>query len=271
MADSVAPEESFSLDLSMALKIITCRRCAALPSLQERSARRSGALASACRADKPRRGPRDLTGGCRGIVERPNMARAIARLLSLLAMAGDEARGEKPGRLARATRAAPFQELDLLLRELERRRWTVFPDFIFFNGRGRDLGRSRVFEPAFVERLRCDCFCAARLSIVKDKKNHNRPLDLSIASRPRTIFVKRYNAFSLRYRLARVYLLGAFRSLAAAILRVAEFLRAADRGGGKPQGGALTRVFSLRRSQWRRNRRAHCAPFARLERRAALP
>ena len=128
----------------------------------------------------------------------------------------------------------------------------MFPDFIFFQ-RGEaaiwvDPGCS---EPTFVERLtdadgllaQPDC------QIIKDQKKITiGRLTLSIAGRSRTIFVKRYNAFSLRYRLASPFTYsGAFRSLrGAAILRAAEIPCARPIAAVENRkGGALTKSFFL--------------------------
>ena len=128
----------------------------------------------------------------------------------------------------------------------------MFPDFIFFQRGGAAIWVDReCSEPTFVERLtdadrllaQSDC------QIVKDqKKIRIGRLTLAIAGRPRTIFVKRYNAFSLRYRLASPFTYsGAFRSLrGAAILRAAEIPCARPIAAVENrQGGALTKSFFL--------------------------
>lgn len=104
----------------------------------------------------------------------------------------------------------------------------VFPDFVFVERGEAALWVERsCMEPTFLDRLAdADSFYAdGGCHIVKDQRKIKvGRLAVAIAGQPRTLYVKRYNAFSLRYKLlSRFTQSGAFRALqGAAILRAAE-------------------------------------------------
>jgi tRNA A-37 threonylcarbamoyl transferase component Bud32 len=128
----------------------------------------------------------------------------------------------------------------------------VFADFVF-----QQRGDAAIWlDPAcvdhsFIERL-TDAdrlFAESNCQIIKDQRKIKvGRVTLPIAGRSRTIFVKRYNAFSLRYKLASPFIQsGAFRSLrGAAILRAAEIPTALPVAAVENRrGGALTKSFFL--------------------------
>jgi hypothetical protein len=101
----------------------------------------------------------------------------------------------------------------------------VFPDFLFVERGDAALWVDPgCMEPTFLDRLAdADSFFAdSGCHIVKDQRKIKvGRLTVAIAGQPRTIYVKRYNAFSQRYKLlSRFTQSGAFRALqGAAILR----------------------------------------------------
>ncbi len=106
-------------------------------------------------------------------------------------------------------------------------------------------------EPAFITfLLNADClFAQAGCQIVKDQRKIKiGRLTLTISGQPRTLYVKRYNAFSLRYKLASPFRNSrAFRSLrGAAILRAAQIPSALPVAAVENRrNGALTKSFFL--------------------------
>jgi tRNA A-37 threonylcarbamoyl transferase component Bud32 len=103
----------------------------------------------------------------------------------------------------------------------------VFPDFIqFTRGHASIWIDQRLADGAFIDRL-ADAdqfFREPSCQVIKDQRKIKvGRLTLEIAGAPHCIYIKRYNAFSLRYRLASPFIRsGAFRALqGAAILRAA--------------------------------------------------
>jgi len=135
---------------------------------------------------------------------------------------------------------------------LERRRSIVFPEFVFYQRGDAAIWVDRAFdEQGFIDRL-VDAdrlFAEPSCQIIKDQRKIKVGcLPLSIAGHTRTLFVKRYNAFSLRYKLASRFIRsGAFRSLGgAAILRAAHFPSAQPVAAVEHrQGGELVKSFFL--------------------------
>jgi tRNA A-37 threonylcarbamoyl transferase component Bud32 len=128
----------------------------------------------------------------------------------------------------------------------------LHPDFIF-----RQRGDAAIWlnvgydDDAFVERLRDadGLFADTGCQIVKDEmKTKVGRLSLSVAGATRSLFVKRYNAFSLRHKLASPFVhSGAFRSL-----RGAAILGAANIACARPvaavenrRAGALMKCFFI--------------------------
>ena len=128
----------------------------------------------------------------------------------------------------------------------------MFADFVFQQRGDAAIWIDRAcVEQAFLHRL-TDAdrlFAEPDCQIIKDQRKIKvGRLTLPIAGRSRTIFVKRYNAFSLRYKLASPFIQsGAFRSLrGAAILRAAEIPIALPVAAVENRrGGALTKSFYL--------------------------
>ena len=135
---------------------------------------------------------------------------------------------------------------------LERRRSIVFPEFVFHQRGDAAIWVDRTFdEQGFIDRL-VDAdrlFAEADCQIIKDQRKIKvGRLPLSIAGQTRTLFVKRYNAFSLRYKLASRFIRsGAFRALGgAAILRAAHIPSAQPVAAVENrQGGELIKSFFL--------------------------
>ena len=135
---------------------------------------------------------------------------------------------------------------------LERRRLIVFPEFVFHQRGDAAIWVDRAFdEPGFTDRL-IDAdrlFAEPNCQIIKDQRKIKvGRLTLWIAGQPRNLFVKRYNAFSLRYKLtSRFVRSGAFRALGgAAILRAAHIPSAQPVAGVENrQGGELIKSFFL--------------------------
>ncbi len=104
----------------------------------------------------------------------------------------------------------------------------VFPEFVFVERGEAALWVERsCTEQKFLDRLAdADSFFADNgCHMVKDQRKIKvGRLTVAIAGQPRTIYVKRYNAFSLRYKLlSRFSRSGAFRALqGAAILRAGQ-------------------------------------------------
>jgi serine/threonine protein kinase len=128
----------------------------------------------------------------------------------------------------------------------------VFADFIF-----QQRGDAAIWldptcvDNSFIDRLTDGdrLFAEPNCQIIKDQRKIKvGRVTLPIAGRSRTLFVKRYNAFSLRYKLASPFIQsGAFRSLrGAAILRAAEIPTALPVAAVENRrGGALTMSFFL--------------------------
>jgi serine/threonine protein kinase len=128
----------------------------------------------------------------------------------------------------------------------------VFADFVF-----RQRGDAAIWvdgacvDQAFIDRL-TDAdrlFAEHGCQIIKDQRKIKvGRLTLRVAGRPRTLFVKRYKAFSLRYKLASPFMQsGAFRSLrGAAILRAAHIPTALPVAAVENRrGGVLIKSFFL--------------------------
>ena len=128
----------------------------------------------------------------------------------------------------------------------------MFPNFIFHQqGDATIWLEPKYNEPAFIAcLLNADClFAQAGCQIIKDQRKIKiGRLTLTICGQPRTLYVKRYNAFSLRYKLA-----SPFRnSRALRSLRGASILRAAQIPSALPvaavenrKNGTLTKSFFL--------------------------
>ena len=128
----------------------------------------------------------------------------------------------------------------------------MFADFVF-----QQRGDAAIWlDPACVDHRFIDrltdadgLFDEADCKIIKDQRKIKvGRVTLPIAGRSRTIFVKRYNTFSLRYKLASPFIQsGAFRSLrGAAILRAAHIPTALPVAAVENRrGGALTKSFFL--------------------------
>lgn len=128
----------------------------------------------------------------------------------------------------------------------------MFPDFLFVERGAASLWVERgCMEPTFLDRLAdADSFFAdSGCHIVKDQRKIKvGRLTVAIAGQPRTIYVKRYNAFSLRYKLlSRFSRSGAFRALqGAAILRAAEIPTAVPVAAVEHRrGGVLSKSFFI--------------------------
>jgi len=128
----------------------------------------------------------------------------------------------------------------------------VFADFVFHRHGDAAIWIDRAcVEQAFLDRLTDadKMFAEPGCQIIKDQRKIKvGRLTLPLAGRSRTIFVKRYNSFSLRYKLASPFIQsGAFRSLrGAAILRAAEIPTARPVAAVENRrGGALTKSFFL--------------------------
>jgi hypothetical protein len=130
----------------------------------------------------------------------------------------------------------------------------VFPDFVFVERGEAALWVERsCMEPTFLDRLAdADSFFAdSGCHIVKhQRKIKVGRLTVAIAGQPRTIYVKRYNAFSLRYKLlSRFSRSGAFRALrGAAILRAGNISTVAPLAAVEHRsGGILSKSFFISR------------------------
>lgn len=128
----------------------------------------------------------------------------------------------------------------------------VYPDFVFQQRGDAAIWIDRAcVEQGFIDRLTDadGLFAEPSCQIIKDQRKIKvGRLTLPIAGRSRTIFVKRYNAFSLRYKLAARFIQsGAFRSLSgAAILRAAEIPITLPVAAVENRcGGALTTSYFL--------------------------
>lgn len=126
----------------------------------------------------------------------------------------------------------------------------MFPNFVFHQRGNAAIWIDRNFvEPAFLERLTDadGLFAESNCQIIKDQRKVKiGRLSLAIAGQPCSLFVKRYNAFSLRYTLASPFIRsGAIRSLqGAAILRTAQIASARPLAAVENRrGGALTKSF----------------------------
>jgi len=103
----------------------------------------------------------------------------------------------------------------------------VFPDFVQHTVGNASIWLDRKFaEPAFIERLADadQLFRDPTCQIIKDqKKIRVGRLHVAVAGVSRPVYLKRYNAFSLRYKITSPFILsGALRALrGAAILRQA--------------------------------------------------
>jgi hypothetical protein len=128
----------------------------------------------------------------------------------------------------------------------------VYPDFIFHQRGDASIWIARDYDDAvFLDRVSDadELFTEPGCQIVKDQlKTKIGRIPLSVAGRTRTLFLKRYNAFSLRYKLASPFIhSGAVRSL-----RGAETLRAAEIPCARAvaavenrKAGALTKSFFI--------------------------
>jgi len=128
----------------------------------------------------------------------------------------------------------------------------VLPNFVFHQRGDAAIWIARGYdEPPFLERLmNADClFAQGGCQIVKDqRKIRIGRITVTISGQPRTIYVKRYNAFSWRYKLFSPFLnSGAFRSLrGAAILRAAQIPSAPPVAAVENRrSGALVKSFFL--------------------------
>ena len=128
----------------------------------------------------------------------------------------------------------------------------MFPEFVFHQCGDAAIWVDRACDDqGFIDRL-IDAdrlFVEPDCQIIKDQRKIKvGRLILPIAGQPRTLFVKRYNAFSLRYKLtSRFIRSGAFRSLGgAAILRAAHIPSAQPVAAVENrQGGELIKSFFL--------------------------
>ncbi len=128
----------------------------------------------------------------------------------------------------------------------------MFPNFVF-----RQCGNASIWvdracvEQELIDRLTdADClFAESNCQIIKDQRKIKvGRVTLPIAGRTRTLFVKRYNAFSVRYKLTSPFLQsGAFRSLrGAAILHAAQIPTALPVAAVENRrGGALIKSFFM--------------------------
>ncbi len=128
----------------------------------------------------------------------------------------------------------------------------MFPDFVFIERGAAALWvEPSCMEQKFLDRLAdADSFFAASgCQIVKDQRKIKvGRLTVAIAGQPRTIYVKRYNAFSLRYKLlSRFSQSGAFRALqGAAILCAANIPAAPPLAAVEHRsGGVLSKSFFI--------------------------
>ena len=109
----------------------------------------------------------------------------------------------------------------------------VFPDFVVQRRGGATIWIDhRCADRAFVDRLANpdELFADPGCEIIKDQKKIKvGRVRMLIAGKARSLYVKRYNAFSMRYRLVSPFVAsGAYRALrGAAILRSAGILTAA--------------------------------------------
>jgi len=140
----------------------------------------------------------------------------------------------------------------LFCEKLVSRRLAVFPDFVLHQCGNAAIWVDRAcVEQQFIDRLTdADClFAEPHCQIIKDQRKIKvGRLTLPIAGRPRTLFVKRYNTFSLRYKLTSPFLQsGGFRALrGAAILRAAQIPTALPVAAVENRrGGALIKSFFL--------------------------
>lgn len=128
----------------------------------------------------------------------------------------------------------------------------VYPEFVLIErGDGALWVDSSRMEPAFLDRL-ADAdklFTDASCVIVKDQRKIKvGRVNVTLAGRPRSIYVKRYNAFSLRYKLlSRFTQSGAFRALqGAAILRAGQISTATPVAAVEHRSaGTLSKSFYL--------------------------
>jgi len=101
----------------------------------------------------------------------------------------------------------------------------VYPEFIHYIRGSASIWVNRSLAvPSFIDRLTDvdQLLCEPRCQIIKDQRKIKvGRITIEIAGAQRTIYIKRYNAFSLRYQLASPFMRsGAFRALrGAAILR----------------------------------------------------
>ena len=128
----------------------------------------------------------------------------------------------------------------------------VFPDFVFVERGDAALWVERgCMDPVFLDRLAdADSFFAdGSCHIVKhQRKIKVGRLTVAIAGQSRSLYVKRYNAFSLRYKLfSRFTQSGAFRALrGTAILRAAQIPTAAPVAAVEHRsGGFLSKSFFI--------------------------
>src|SRR5262245_37696662 len=128
----------------------------------------------------------------------------------------------------------------------------MFPNFVFHRRGDAAIWLERKYdEAAFIASLlNADClFAQTGCQIIKDQRKIKiGRLTVTICGQLRTLYVKRYNAFSLRYKLASPFRnSGAFRSLrGAAILRAARIPSAVPIAAVENRkNGALTKSFFL--------------------------
>jgi hypothetical protein len=128
----------------------------------------------------------------------------------------------------------------------------MFPDFILHNVGNAAIWIDRRFaDKHFVQRLAdADAlFAEPCSSVVKDQKKIKvGRIKLQVAGAAHSLYIKRYNAFSLRYKLVSPLMRsGAFRALeGAAILRAADIPIAAPIAAVENRrGGALIKSFFL--------------------------
>jgi len=162
----------------------------------------------------------------------------------------------------------------------------VYPDFIFHQRGDASIWIARDYDEAvFLDRVSDadSLFAETTCQIVKDQqKTKIGRLTLTIGGANRTLFIKRYNAFSLRYKLASAF----FNSGALRSLQGTAILRAADIPCARPvaavenrRTGALTKSFFITEeiaggetvdAYWRGRLRALAGPLGGASRRCFL-
>ena len=128
----------------------------------------------------------------------------------------------------------------------------MFPDFVQHRVGNASIWLDRKFaDPVFIERLADadQLFRDPTCQIIKDQKKIKvGRLNVAVAGSSRSVYVKRYNAFSLRYKITSPFIRsGALRALrGAAILRQANIATAVPVAAVEHRfGGALSKSFFI--------------------------